>query len=163
VVAEEILRAGGKPIRERVGHSFIKETMRNHNAILGGELSGHYYFRDHYFADSGMMAFTKVLELLGSERRSISEMLAPLCRKRASGELNFHVEDKVGMMDRMAKQFADAKQDRLDGITIDYPDWWFNLRPSNTEPLLRLNLEADTEEKFAWAKDRLFKMLGRPE
>ncbi|MBI2900687.1 MAG: phosphomannomutase/phosphoglucomutase [Planctomycetes bacterium] len=163
VVPEEIARAGGRPIRERVGHAFIKETMRANGAVLGGELSGHYYFRDHFFADSGMMAFTKLLDLLGRERRPIADLLAPLRRKHATGEINFHVEDKAAMMETMARLFADARQDRLDGITIEYPDWWFNLRPSNTEPLLRLNLEADAADKLEWAKGRLFEVLGRPE
>lgn len=163
VVAEEIAKAGGKPIRERVGHAFIKQTMRENNAALGGEVSGHYYFRDHFFADSGMMAFAKLLDLLGREGRPIGDLLGPLRRKSGTGEVNFHIEDKAGMMEKMSRVFADARQDRIDGITIEYADWWFNLRPSNTEPLLRLNLEADTPEKLEWAKKRLFELLGKPE
>lgn len=163
VVAEEIAKAGGKPIRERVGHAFIKATMRQHNAVLGGEVSGHYYFRDHFFADSGMMAFTKVLDLLGSEGKPIDALLAPLRRTFTTGELNFHVEDKAGMMERMTTLFPDAKHDRLDGITIEYPEWWFNLRPSNTEPLLRLNLEASTEDRMRSSLAKLIELLGTPE
>ncbi len=163
VVPEEIAKAGGRPIRERVGHAFIKATMREHQAVLGGELSGHYYFRDHFFADSGMMAFAKLLDLLGHADRPLTELLAPLRRTHATGELNFHVEDKPAMMERMTRLFPDGRQDRLDGITIAYTDWWFNLRPSNTEPLLRLNLEADTADRLRWAKEKLCEVLGSPE
>jgi len=145
-----------------VGHAFIKQTMRNHNAVFGGEVSGHYYFRDHYFADSGMVAFAKVLDLLGKRSVSLEEMAAPLRRLHATGEVNFHIEDKEEMMNRMEKLFHDGQKDRLDGITIAYPDWWFNLRPSNTEPLLRLNLEANTKEKLEIAWNQLCKHLGTP-
>lgn len=163
VLPEEITKAGGIPVRERVGHAFIKQTMRNHNAVFGGEVSGHYYFRDHYFADSGMVAFAKVLDLLGKKSTSLEEMAAPLRRLHATGEVNFHIEDKEEMMNRMEKLFHDGQKDRLDGITIAYPDWWFNLRPSNTEPLLRLNLEANTKEKLEIAWSQLCEHLGTPE
>lgn len=163
VLPEEIRAAGGKPIRNRVGHAFIKRTMRKHDAVFGGELSGHYYFRDHYFADSGMLAFAKVLDLMGKRGASLEKLIAPLRRFHATGELNFHIEDKEEMMNRMSELFADGKQDRMDGITIAYPDWWFNLRPSNTEPLLRLNLEAVTAEKLEAIRERLFEHLGTPE
>jgi phosphomannomutase len=146
VVREEIERAGGKPVRERVGHAFIKETMKKHDAVLGGELSGHYYFRDNYFADSGLLAFVKLLDLLGSQPRPVAELLAPYERMFATGEVNFHVADTSAAMERVAAAFRDGRQDRLDGITVEYDDWWLNVRPSNTEPLLRLNLEARTRE-----------------
>ena len=162
VVPEEIRKAGGVPIRERVGHAFIKETMKKQNAALGGELSGHYYFRDHFFADSGMMAFAKVLDLLGHEGKPIEELLAPLRRFHATGEINFKVADKDGLMKQLAATFKDGRQDWLDGITVEYPDWWFNVRASNTEPLLRLNLEASTREKLGQARDRMFAILGKP-
>ncbi len=142
VVREEILKAGGVPHRERVGHAFIKQTMRKHDAVLGGELSGHYYFREHYFADSGLLAFAKLVDLLGTQDRPIGELLAPYRRYHATGELNFHVEDKAGAMEGVVKALAGGKSDRLDGVTVEFADWWLNLRPSNTEPLLRLNLEA---------------------
>ncbi len=163
VVPEEIRRAGGVPVRERVGHSFIKETMKARDAVLGGELSGHYYFRDHFFADSGMMAFAKLLDLLGREKIPIDEMLAPLRRTASTGEINFEVADKRAVMDRIAREFKDGRQDTLDGITVEYDDWWFNVRPSNTEPLLRLNLEADTPEKLEEARRRLLPLLGNPD
>jgi phosphomannomutase len=162
VVAEEIRKAGGKPIRERVGHSFIKETMKKNDAVLGGELSGHYYFRDHYFADSGMMAFAKFLDLLGHEGRPVDEILAPLRRMHATGEINFKVADKDGLMRKLAETFKDGRQDSLDGITIEYEDWWFNVRPSNTEPFLRLNLEAASAARLAESRARLLDILGAP-
>jgi len=162
VVPEEIRKAGGKPIRERVGHSFIKETMKKNNAVLGGELSGHYYFRDHFFADSGMMAFAKILDLLGREGRPIEEILAPLRRTVATGEVNFRVADKDGLMQLLARRFKDGRQDTLDGITVEYDDWWFNVRSSNTEPLLRLNLEANNHEELERARGILFAILGKP-
>jgi phosphomannomutase len=162
VVAEEIVKAGGVPIRERVGHSFIKETMRSRDAALGGELSGHYYFRDHWFADSGLMAFVKLLDLLGREGRGIEELVRPLRRTFHTGEINFRVEDKAGMIARIAARFADGQQDRLDGLTVSYADWWFNVRASNTEPYLRLNLEAKTEDRFLAAKSGLLEILGAP-
>ncbi len=162
VVPEEILKAGGVPVRERVGHAFIKETMKRRDAVLGGELSGHYYFRDHFYADSGMMAFAKLLDLLGREGRPVDELLAPLRRMHATGEINFKVADKDGLMRKLAETFRDGRQDGLDGITIEYDDWWFNVRPSNTEPLLRLNLEASTPQRLESARARLLEILGTP-
>ncbi|HYE98128.1 MAG TPA: phosphomannomutase/phosphoglucomutase [Planctomycetota bacterium] len=162
VVPEEIARAGGRPIRERVGHSFIKETMKREDAVLGGELSGHYYFRDHYFADSGLLAFAKVLDLLGREGRPIGELLSPLRRTVHTGEINFRVEDREGLFRRLTETFADGRQDRLDGLTVEYADWWFNVRASNTEPLVRLNLEALSGARLAEVKARLFGLLGTP-
>lgn len=162
VVPEEIKKAGGRPIRERVGHSFIKETMKKHDAVFGGELSGHYYFREHYFADSGMMALAKVLDLLGREVQPIDDLLAPLRRTFATGEINFKVPDKDSLMGTLARTFHDGRQDRLDGITIEYDDWWFNVRASNTEPLLRLNLEANTRELLEAKRNQIYALLGRP-
>ena len=162
VVPQEILRVGGVPIRERVGHAFIKATMRNRNAVLGGELSGHYYFRDHYFADSGMLAFAKVLDILGSRARPLGELLAPWRTTHTTGEINFRVEDKDAMLQTIRETFSDGRFDELDGITVEYDDWWFNVRLSNTEPLLRLNLEADTSERLIEARERLFEVLGTP-
>ena len=164
VVAEEIAKAGGRPLRERVGHAFIKATMKKHDAVLGGELSGHYYFRDHWFADSGMMACAKVLDIVASQPKSVEELVAPLRRYAATGELNFHVDDKEAATQRISAAFKDATQDRLDGITVSYPDWWCNVRASNTEPLLRLNLEADTPSLRDRMKGRLVELIGgRPE
>jgi phosphomannomutase len=162
VVPEEIRKAGGRPIRERVGHSFIKETMKKNDAVLGGELSGHYYFKDHYFADSGMMAFAKVIDLLGREGRTIDELLAPLQRTSATGEINFKVADKAALMKALADKYKDGRQDTLDGITVEYDQWWFNVRASNTEPYLRLNLEANTKDLLEQKRADLFALLGKP-
>jgi phosphomannomutase len=162
VVPEEIRKAGGRPIRDRVGHSFIKETMKTNDAAFGGELSGHFYFRDHYFADSGMMALAKVLDLLGREGKPIDELLAPLRRTSATGEINFKVADKDALIRELREKFKDGRQDTLDGITIEYADWWFNVRASNTEPLLRLNLEADTKERLEEKRTLLYSILGTP-
>ena len=162
VVPEEIAKAGGRPVRERVGHSFIKETMKAQNAVLGGEISGHYYFRDHWYADSGLMAFVKVLDLLGREARPVAELIAPLRRTARTGEENFRIEDKAGALRQLTEAFRDGRHDDLDGLTVQYDDWWFNARPSNTEPYLRLNAEASTAEGLAKARERLYGILGRP-
>jgi phosphomannomutase len=161
VVREEIEKAGGQPVRERVGHAFMKEAMKKHSAIMGGELSGHYYFRDHYFADSGLLAFAKVLDLLGSQPKPVADLLAPFRRYHSTGEVNFHVEDKAGAMEALAAAFPDGRQDRLDGITVEFEEWWFNVRPSNTEPLLRLNIEAGTAPMLEEKKALVFETLKK--
>jgi phosphomannomutase len=146
VVPEVIREHGGEPIRTRVGHSLIKKVMADTGAIFGGEHSGHYYFRDHYRADSGIIAALIVLERRSVAGVPMSELLRPYRRYHASGEINSEVHDQVGAIERVAQAHRDGRQDRLDGLTVEYPDWWFNVRPSNTEPLLRLNVEARTEE-----------------
>jgi phosphomannomutase len=146
IVPETILANGGKPIRSRVGHSFIKQIMAETGAAFGGEHSGHYYFRDNFRADSGMIASMFVLEALGTENKPLSEVLAPYRTYWNSGEINTEVRDQTAKLKELAEAYADGKIDWLDGLTVDYPDWWFNARPSNTEPLLRLNVEATTAE-----------------
>jgi len=141
-VPEVVREAGGTPVRTRVGHSFIKAVMAETGAVFGGEHSGHYYFRDNYRADSGLIAALVVLDVLGRSGKPLSELRLPYERYTASGEINTEVPDPRAVIDIVATRFADADQDRLDGLTVDSGDWWFNLRPSNTEPLLRLNLEA---------------------
>jgi phosphomannomutase len=141
-VPEIIREHGGTPIRTRVGHSFIKQVMAETGAIFGGEHSAHYYFRDNYRADSGIIAAILVLEQLSKSDRPLSELRVPFERYAMSGEINTRVPDPPAVIERVAAAYADAEQDRLDGLTVDLGDWWFNLRPSNTEPLLRLNLEA---------------------
>ena len=141
-VPEIVLEHGGTPIRTRVGHSFIKQVMAETGAIFGGEHSAHYYFRDNYRADSGIIAALLVLEQLSKSDRPLSELRGPFERYAMSGEINTRVPDPPAVIERVAAVYADAEQDRLDGLTVDVGDWWFNLRPSNTEPLLRLNLEA---------------------
>lgn len=153
VVSEEILKYGGIPRRERVGHSFMKKALRDSRAIFGGELSGHFYFRDNYSADSGMIAFAHILNIVSESDKSVSGLVAPLRRYFSSGEINFKVENKEAKMKELAKIYSAGNVDWLDGVTVRFKEWWFNCRPSNTEPLLRLNVEAKTkemlDEKFA--------------
>jgi phosphomannomutase len=141
-VPEVVRELGGEPIRSRVGHSFIKQVMAETGAIFGGEHSAHYYFRDNFRADSGIIAAMLVLEQLSQTGVKLSELRRPFERYAMSGEINTRVADPLAVIERVADAYADASQDRLDGLTVDLGDWWFNLRPSNTEPLLRLNLEA---------------------
>jgi phosphomannomutase len=141
-VPEVVREHGGTPVRTRVGHSFIKQVMAETGAIFGGEHSAHYYFRDNYRADSGLIAALVVLEQLSVAGVSLSELRAPYERYAASGEINTRVEDTAAVIDAVADHYSTLEQDRMDGLTVDAGDWWFNLRPSNTEPLLRLNLEA---------------------
>jgi phosphomannomutase len=143
-VPEVVREHGGTPVRTRVGHSFIKEVMADTGAIFGGEHSAHYYFRDNYRADSGLIASLVVLEQMSITQKPLSELRKPFERYAASGEINTKVDDTAAVIDRVASHY-DAEgyeSDMVDGLTVDAGDWWFNLRPSNTEPLLRLNLEA---------------------
>jgi phosphomannomutase len=145
-VAEVIRENGGVPVRTRVGHSFIKQVMAETGAIFGGEHSGHYYFRENYRADSGLIAAVVVLAQLSEANVPLSELLAPFRRYAASGEINTKVKDPHATIEHVAEALKDGKQDRLDGLTVEFDDWWCNVRPSNTEPLLRLNAEARTDE-----------------
>jgi phosphomannomutase len=154
-VPEVITERGGTPVRTRVGHSYIKQVMADTGACFGGEHSGHYYFRDNYRADSGIIAAMAVLEVMCATGQKLSELRVPYERYAASGELNTEVPDPLAVIEVVATRFQHAQQDRLDGLTVDLTSgpgsdpadpWWFNLRPSNTEPLLRLNLEAADEE-----------------
>jgi phosphomannomutase len=142
-VPDTVTRAGGTPYINRVGHAFFKTRMRDEGSLFGGEVSGHYYFRDFYCADSGTIPALLVLELLSRTEKSMSELLAPYrSRYFISGEVNSEVSNAAGKMEEIAARYADAEQKQLDGISIDYPDWHFNVRSSNTEPLLRLCLES---------------------
>ncbi len=164
VVPEEISAAGGVPVRDRVGHAFIKKTMAEKNAVFGGELSGHFYFRDNFFADSGAIAFARLLSVLSSQDKPLSALINPLKRFAHSGEVNFRVEEKDAAIRQLADRNKRYQIDYLDGITVDAGEegWWFNVRKSNTEPMLRLNLEARDrtvlERKFAEMKS----LLGEP-
>ena len=162
VVPEVITANGGRPIRERVGHAFLKETMRRENAVFGGEFSGHYYFRENFNADSAIIAVVKVLTVLSGDQRPFSELLAPLRKYWMTGETNFEVTDKDAKIEELASAFKDGEVDFVDGVTVQYEDWWFNVRKSNTEPLLRLNLEGMTEEAFEDGKRRVMEYLGTP-
>jgi phosphomannomutase len=161
-VPEIVAEHGGRPVRTRVGHSFIKAEMARTDAVFGGEHSAHYYFRDFWFADSGMLAAMHVLAALGEQDRSLSEILADYTRYAASGEINSTVADQVGATERVRETFAardDVTLDELDGLTVSGPGWWFNLRPSNTEPLLRLNAEAADEIQMAAIRDEVLAVV----
>ena len=145
VVAETIARLGGRAVRCRVGHAFIKEQMRQENALFAGELSGHYYFRDTGFCDNGIFAMAQMVNLLSLKDLPLSKLIAPLKKYSSTGEINIRVSHRDEIVSALRAAFPDAKADTLDGLSLEYPAWWFNLRPSNTEPLIRLNLEADTE------------------
>jgi phosphomannomutase len=162
VVPQTIAALGGVPVRERVGHAFMKRTLRKFGGPYGGELSGHFYFRDLWYTDSGVYAAGLVLCQLSRGPAPFSELLRPLRRYPTTGEVNFEVEDKDGLIEAIAATFADARQDRLDGVTVEYPNWWCNVRKSNTEPLLRLVMEADDVTTFDAVKAKLLGILGTP-
>lgn len=163
VVAEEIERAGGVAGMCRVGHSFVKAQMREEDAVFAGELSGHLYFRFNpdLVADDGTAALVALLDVLGAEGRPLAELVAPLRRYAASGEINRRVADTDHVIETIAGEHADAPEvSRLDGLLVRYPSWWFNIRASNTEPVLRLNLEADDAKEMERRRDE---MLARIE
>lgn len=146
---EEIEAAGGRPLESRVGHSFIKALMRQHDCPFAAELSGHYYFKDNYYTDCGDLGLMLLMRILSDAGRPLSELIAPLQRYAASGERNYEVADKQAALTALERAFRDADEmHHLDGLTMRYRDWWFNVRPSNTEPLLRLNLEAVDAERM---------------
>jgi len=154
---EVIEEAGGEPIRTRVGHSYIKAVMAETGAMFGGEHSGHYYFARNYGADSGLIAALICLERLSLEGGQLSSLIAPLQRYTSSGEVNAEVDNTEEAIDKVSDFFSDEQQDRLDGLTVECDDWWFNLRPSNTEPLLRLNVEGPDERQV---EDRVEQILN---
>jgi phosphomannomutase len=158
-VPEVIREHGGTPVRTRVGHSFIKQVMAETGAIFGGEHSGHYYFRENYRADSGLIAAVVVLEQLSKADRPLSEVLTPFRRYATSGEVNSRVEDALTKIEEIAAAYAAGREDRTDGLTVEFDDWWFNVRPSNTEPLLRLNVEARTDELLREKTDELLALI----
>ena len=161
-VPEIIAEHGGNPVRTRVGHSFIKAEMAATGAIFGGEHSGHFYFRDFWFADSGMLAAMHVLAALGSQPGPLSALLAGYARYTASGEINSEVGDTAAAAATVREAFAarpGISIDEMDGLTVSGPGWWFNLRPSNTEPLLRLNVEAPDAEQLAAVRDEVLSMV----
>jgi phosphomannomutase len=158
-VAEVIREHGGVPVRTRVGHSFIKQVMAETGAVFGGEHSGHYYFRDNFRADSGLIAAVIALGELSASERPLSALLAPYRRYHASGEINSRVDSPLGKIEEVAAAFADGRQDRLDGLTVEFDDWWCNVRPSNTEPLLRLNVEARSPELLADRTDAVLSVI----
>jgi len=158
-VPEQVAKAGGVPIRSQVGHSIIKAEMREKDVVFGGEHSGHFYFRDNWYADSGMIALMECLEVFSAADEPVSATIAPLDARFRSGEINSTVTDAKAKMAELLAAHADATVDRLDGITIEYPDWWMNVRPSNTEPLLRLNVEGDTRALMERHRDEALALI----
>jgi len=161
VVPEVIQKSGGTPRRERVGHVFMKRSLAETNAVFGGELSGHFYFRDFFFCDSGMMAFIALVNVLTRSGKSLAELIEPLNIYASSGERNFENDDKDGTLRRVSEKYKDAEIDHLDGVTVQYKDWWFNIRASNTEPLLRLNMEAANDRLLEDKLAELTPLLGK--
>ncbi|QOV89647.1 phosphomannomutase/phosphoglucomutase [Humisphaera borealis] len=162
VVPDTIKAFGGVPKRDRVGHAFIKKTMAETKAVFGGELSGHIYYRDNFFADSAAIAFAHMLSIVSAQPEKLSTLMKPFHKYSQSGEINFHVEDKDGKIRELAEAYKKAQIDYLDGVTIDFGDWWFNVRKSNTEPMLRLNLECPTAAMMQEKFKELKKFLGEP-
>ena len=158
-VKEAIEEAGGIPHQSRVGHAFIKSQMRETDAIFAGELSGHYYFKENSFAESSSLAVLLVANLLSASDKPLSELIRPLRRYSDSGEINSEVADTAAVFARIKEKYADAKQYELDGLSVEYADWWFNVRSSNTEPLVRLNLEAKTPEAMAARRDEVLALI----
>ena len=158
-VPESIQKFVGIPLRTRVGHALIKPLMKKHNAIFGGEHSGHFYFRDNWFADSGLIAFLVCLELLSIENRPLDEMIAEIDPYVRSGEINSKVESVKDIIAKVSDAFKNEEQDTIDGLTVNLDNFWFNLRPSNTEPLLRLNVEADNKSILDEKVDMLLKLI----
>lgn len=159
-VPETVRAHGGNPIKTRVGHSYIKAVMAESGAIFGGEHSGHYYFAANFKADSGMLAMLVLLQVLSESGKKLSELRKEVEPYVASGEINMRVEDRVGAIETVAAAFSDAEQDRLDGLTVSWPDRWFNMRPSNTEPYVRLNVEGPDRESVAELVEKVRKVVG---
>jgi phosphomannomutase len=159
-VRDRVEAAGGEALVNRVGHAFFKKRMREEGAVFGGEVSGHFYFRENWFADNGMIPALLVLELLGREGKKLSQILAPLReRYHISGEINSKVDDMAAALQRIEARYKDGRISKLDGISVDYDDWHFNVRPSNTEPLLRLNLEAYSRNEMERHRDEVLGLI----
>jgi phosphomannomutase len=158
-VKEVILEAGGIPNRSRVGHAFIKAQMREKDAVFAGELSGHYYFKENSFAESSALAVLFIANLLARSDKPLSQLVAPIQRYHASGEINSTVADPAAVFARLRERYADADLLELDGLSFEYPTWWFNVRSSNTEPLVRLNLEAKTADEMQARRDEVLALV----
>ena len=158
-VKEVIEENGGTPMMSRVGHAFIKQQMRDNNAIFAGELSGHYYFRDNYFTESSSLAVICVANIVSAADKPLSELIKPIMKYYASGEINSTVEDAPAVIEKLKAKYSDGNMFELDGVSVEFDDWWFNVRMSNTEPLIRLNLEAKTREKMEEKRDELLALI----
>jgi len=161
-LAEEVKKAGGRPVVSRVGHSFMKAVLKKEDAILGGEMSGHFYHGSFFGAESSMLTMLMFLEAMTRENRSVSEIVAPFFKYHHTGEINFKVADKEAKAQQIEEKYSEGARNisHLDGIKIEFEDWWFCVRPSNTEPLLRLNLEAKTRELMEEKKEELSRILS---
>ena len=160
-VPECIRENGGTAIMSRVGHAFIKNQMRENDAVFAGELSGHYYFKENFTAESQGLAMVKLTNLIKKSGKRVSELVAPLRRYAFSGEINSKVSDVSGILEQIRQKYADGKLVELDGISVDYPDWHFNIRASNTEPLLRLIVEGKTQKLMEEKRDELLALIRR--
>ncbi len=158
-VQDWVNKSGGTPISERVGHSYIKRTMRAHNAVFGGEVSGHYYFRDHYYADNGFIPLLSMLQMLSENNITMSELVASLGQYYISGEINSTVASTEAVLNRIKSRYSDAKLDFRDGIVVEYPDWHFNVRPSANDPVIRLNLEARSQQDMEKKRDEILALI----
>lgn len=159
-IKEEIEKCGGRPIVSRVGHAFMKQKLREENGVFGGELSGHYYFKDVYYTDNAELAMIFLLNLMSANpRKTLSELLKPLRRYSQSGEINSEVLDKDAKIAELKRIYCDGKISEIDGVSVEYPTWWFNVRKSNTEPILRLNVEAKTEAEMIKHRDEILEKI----
>ena len=162
VVKEVIEAAGGTPMMSRVGHAFIKQQMRENNALFAGELSGHYYFKDNFTAESSAMAILSLANIVSKSDKPLSELIKPLRKYFASGEINTHVtRDPQAILAEIRATYADGRLFELDGVSVEYADWWFNVRCSNTEPLVRLNLEAKTQATMEAKRDEILAIIRK--
>jgi phosphomannomutase len=159
-VRDAIEQSGGEAVKSRVGHVFMKQAMAEHDAPFGGELSGHFYFRDNFYADSGAMAFASVVSALAGSDLAMSQQIEPHRTFFQSGEINFETPEKDQAIESLIVAYPDAKVDRLDGVTLELDSWWCNVRASNTEPLLRLNLEANSAAECAARVSDVSQFLG---
>jgi phosphomannomutase len=159
VVREEIEAAGGRAVECRVGHAFIKKALREHGGIFAGELSGHFYFRESSYAENTLLALCRVLNILDAHKTTLSQAIKPLQRYPSSGEVNSKVQDVAAVLQRLEQKYSDGQITKLDGLKVSYRDWWFNVRPSNTEPLLRLVLEADDRESMQRRQAELLELI----
>lgn len=158
-VKEEIINAGNEPVISRVGHSFIKSLMREKDVVFGGELSGHYYYKEHFFTESSILTLIKVAEIISKENKPLSEIVKPIKRYHQSGEINSEVESTELKINQLLEKYKDANISKLDGISCEYKEWWFNVRPSNTEPVLRLNVEAKSKELLEQKKKEVLDII----
>ncbi|MEI7425173.1 MAG: phosphomannomutase/phosphoglucomutase, partial [Candidatus Staskawiczbacteria bacterium] len=161
IVPEMVKKWGGRPIRSNVGYINISRKMREGSGIIGGELSSHYSFRDNGYSDSGFIAFVILLQLLSKHEKPLSEIVKPFYKYFKSPEINFTIKDKPAVIEKLKQKYSNEKQDFLDGITVEHEDWWFNVRPSNTEPLMRMVVEANTQELLTKKSREISNFISR--